>query len=265
MSDQDDVRERLRTLAADEPPAWIHTGDLIYEGRLALRRRRCRQLLAATVATGIVAVGVGWGVALPLFFSPKPKSVTVVPEGPGATRAASSALPTPLPVRPNDGNRVRYFKSIMFEYLDPVRKNLSPDGSAVVMGSSEFELTGRWREGSRQAYTALRTYKLDSRGPSASGGAYFKSGLCGPSPPDLRWTSCDTRRLSDGSELRLGEARAAGRTMAVTATHVRQDGTRVSVTFALAKNSPEAALDRLPFAADDLVAVATDPRISLDR
>jgi hypothetical protein len=264
MSDQDDVRERLRRLAADEPPAWIHTGDLIYEGRLARRRRRRRQIWATTVVTMIVAGGVGWGVLVPLFFSPKPKSVTVVPAEPDATPAASSALLTPAPVRSHSGGRAKYLKSIMFEHLDPFKAHLSPDGFDVAMGSNEFELTGRWKEGSREAYTVLGTYKPDSHGLVARGGGYFKSGFCGPMPTDFRWTSCDARQLSDGSELRVGEVRAAGRTRAVTTTHVRRDGTYVSVTFASAKNSPETALKRLPFSANDLVAVATDPRISLN-
>jgi hypothetical protein len=263
MSDQDDVRERLRTLAANEPPAWIHTGDLIYEGRLALRRRRCRRLWATTVATAVVAVGVGWEV-VPLFLSPKPRSVTVVPEGPGATRTARSALPIPVPATANDGNRARYFKSIMFEHLDPFQIHLSPDGFAVVMGSNEFELTGRWKEGSGEAHTVLGAYKLDTQGRTANGGTYFKGQFCGPLPAHFRWTSCGTRRLSDGSELRVGEVRAAGRTMALTATHMRLDGTYVSVTFALDKNPSETALERLPVSADDMVAVARDPRISLD-
>jgi hypothetical protein len=256
MSDQDDVRERLRTLAANEPPAWIHTGDLIYEGRLALRRRRHRQLRTTVAATTIFAVGVGWGAVQ--LFSPMPKSVTVLPEEPSATRAA----PTIAPGTPNDGNRARYFKSIMFAHLDRDKENLSPDGLAVVYGPNEFELKGRWKEGDREAHTVLGTYKPDSRDISANGRAYFKGMFCGPLPTNFRWTSCDTRQLSDGSKLRVGEVRAAGRTMALTATHVRPDGTRVSVTFALAKNSPETALERLPVSAGDMIAVVRDPRIS---
>jgi hypothetical protein len=153
----------------------------------------------------------------------------------------------------------------MFEHLDPDRTHLR---FGVFNGRSglpieEASLTGTWQEGSREAYTVLGMYRHDPRSPYVPGDAYFDGRFCGPLPTDFRWTSCDTRRLSDGSERRVGLALAAGRTMALTATHVRLDGTRISVTFALAKHSPETALSRLPFSAEDLVAVATDPRISL--
>ncbi len=64
MEDRDELelRRAFETLELQEPPAHVHAGDIIYAGRLEVRRRRLRRSVVATLL-GIAVLPTAAGIA----------------------------------------------------------------------------------------------------------------------------------------------------------------------------------------------------------
>ncbi|RKT84690.1 hypothetical protein SAMN05421805_12357 [Saccharopolyspora antimicrobica] len=269
------LRESLRAAVADEPPLGIDPDAVAAEGKRRQRRRRA--VIGAAVATLVVAAGAA---ALPGVLGPRAV--------PPATPRVDAVEPISWP--PAGMVRVELPEPQLIARGEQIELHLAESMSRTVPGARDIstEQQHGLGPGFGTEPPATVTVRAGFRRAVAQGSVLpvlVDVAVLGPgtvlAPPDQACGDgqpatrhCEQHVLADGSiavDSSLGLPSAAGASHHVV-RHFRVDGTVVSVTASFDTStahpdgiSPASGLAQPPMDLAELIALATDPQLSLSR
>lgn len=239
MSQEVRMRELFEQLVGDEPPMTIHAGDIIYEGRRALRRRRLQMVSAGVLsAAAACALAVTAGTL-----------TSGIRTGPRPAPPAAGTTPTTHP------------PGFPLPAASPGHADTLPERFVRLLPHPERARGAASSEDPAARSTFVMLEYDDGRGAATVSATVHRdrSPLTRPSCPFGSSRSCRVVFRPDGSYLLTDVQRAAGG-LTYLAVYFRPDGTIVQVQ---ASNGPVRAhgIDptrpKPPIGLADLVRVAT--------
>ncbi len=259
---EEDVRDGLRDAVAGEPPLAFDPDGLVATARQMVTRRRA--LVAAGLTTVAVAVAA---VAVPVVLGRTQDTRAAAPPTVTSSSTAATAWP-PADVEPADhtADELRLRGTKMRTVLTSRLPEVLPTASTFDVGQFGGEAEGQYYEGQTSVNTHVsfsmegKQYSLYIAVTAPGAVEDDPKSICAASGADCRHVG-----VRDGGPL-VAKTETIGEATLSTVYHFRATGAQVLVTaynYDMASQVPPTYLPTVPVSRDQLIALATDPALTL--